>query len=115
MCDKLDNRQAFPIRWRNARHFHITSTYFWSLIVLKICCKVVRTPLSKQKVEKIEALRSRPRRRPDWSDMMKEVESGRKLKHVQCNDRSAPVLPQMKAKGQVNKQFLKSKVKQREH
>ena len=33
--------------------------------------------------------RTRPRRRPDWSEMMKEVESGRKLKHVVCNDRYA--------------------------
>ncbi|XP_065201856.1 coiled-coil domain-containing protein 102A-like isoform X2 [Planococcus citri] len=61
---------------------------------------VVRTPLTQEKAAKIEALRSRPRRRPDWSDMMKEVESGKKLKHVQCNDRSAPVLPEAKAKDQ---------------
>lgn len=67
--------------------------------------KVVRKPISKEKAAKLEALKSRPRRRPDWSDMMKEVESGRKLKHVQCNDRSAPVLPDMKAKGQVNNIF----------
>lgn len=31
--------------------------------------------------------RTRPRRRPDWSEMMKEVESGKKLRHVECNDR----------------------------
>lgn len=40
----------------------------------------------------LEKLKNRPRRRPDWSDMMKEVESGRKLKHVTCNDRSNPIL-----------------------
>lgn len=72
--------------------------------------KVVQKPLTKEKAAKLEALRSRPRRRPDWSDMMKEVESGKKLKHVQCNDRSAPVLPQMKAKGQVNKQYVHRKL-----
>lgn len=40
----------------------------------------------------MEKLKSRPRRRPDWSDMMKEVESGRKLRHVETNDRSKPIL-----------------------
>lgn len=40
----------------------------------------------------MERLKTRPRRRPDWSDMMKEVETGRKLKHVVCNDRSQPIL-----------------------
>lgn len=40
----------------------------------------------------MERLKNRPRKRPDWSDMMKEVESGRKLRHVQCNDRSQPIL-----------------------
>ncbi|CAH1393531.1 unnamed protein product [Nezara viridula] len=57
-------------------------------------------PISKEKEVKLEALRSRPRRRPDWTDMMKEVEKGIKLNHVKCNDRSAPVLPKTKTKGQ---------------
>lgn len=48
--------------------------------------------LSVKGKETLEKLKSRPRRRPDWSDMMKEVESGRKLRHVQCNDRSNPIL-----------------------
>ncbi|XP_045517209.1 trichohyalin [Pieris brassicae] len=48
--------------------------------------------LDSEKLKKIEQLRSRPRRRPDWSDMMKEVEEGRKLKHVVCNDRSSPII-----------------------
>lgn len=43
--------------------------------------------LSEKQKANIEKLKSRPRHRPDWSEMMKEVESGRKLKHVQCNDR----------------------------
>ncbi|RZF41199.1 hypothetical protein LSTR_LSTR011580 [Laodelphax striatellus] len=59
-----------------------------------------KKPISKEKEAKLEALRSRPRRRPDWTDMMKEVEQGAKLKHVECNDRSAPILPEAKAKGQ---------------
>lgn len=48
--------------------------------------------ISEKGKETLEKLKSRPRRRPDWSDMMKEVESGRKLRHVECNDRSNPIL-----------------------
>uniref|UniRef100_A0A1B6CSA5 WH2 domain-containing protein n=1 Tax=Clastoptera arizonana TaxID=38151 RepID=A0A1B6CSA5_9HEMI len=59
-----------------------------------------KKPITAEKAAKLDSLRSRPRRRPDWTDMMKEVERGQKLKHVQCNDRSAPVLPESKAKGQ---------------
>lgn len=58
------------------------------------------TVMTPAKANKLEALRSRPRRRPDWTDMMKEVESGKKLRHVECNDRSAPIIPQEKTKGQ---------------
>lgn len=58
-----------------------------------------KKPMSESKSEKLEALKSRPRKRPDWGAMMKEVESGnRKLKHVQCNDRSSPLLPKVKVK-----------------
>ncbi|XP_076620393.1 uncharacterized protein LOC143341385 isoform X2 [Colletes latitarsis] len=49
-------------------------------------------PLSKTQHQKLEMLKSRPRKRPDWASMMKEVESGRTLRHVQCNDRSAPLI-----------------------
>ncbi|KAG7206878.1 hypothetical protein KM043_000778 [Ampulex compressa] len=49
-------------------------------------------PLSTTQQQKIEMLRSRPRKRPDWASMMKEVESGKRLRHVQCNDRSAPLI-----------------------
>ncbi|XP_015512527.2 DNA ligase 1 isoform X1 [Neodiprion lecontei] len=49
-------------------------------------------PLSEKQQKVIEALKSRPRKRPDWACMMKEVESGKKLKKVKCNDRSAPIL-----------------------
>ena len=51
-----------------------------------------KKPISEKHKQMLEKLKTRPRRRPDWSDMMKEVESGRKLKHVQCNDRSSPIL-----------------------
>ncbi|CAB3246201.1 unnamed protein product [Arctia plantaginis] len=51
-----------------------------------------KAPVDPAKLKKLESLRSRPRRRPDWSDMMKEVEEGKKLKHVVCNDRSSPII-----------------------
>jgi hypothetical protein len=60
-------------------------------------------PISESKAEKLEALKSRPRKRPDWGAMMKEVELGsRRLKHVQCNDRSSPLLPRVKVKDRVS-------------
>lgn len=49
-------------------------------------------PLNDTQMEKLEALKSRPRKRPDWASMMKEVESGKRLRHVKCNDRSAPLI-----------------------
>ncbi|KOB77271.1 Sarcomere length short [Operophtera brumata] len=51
-----------------------------------------KAPVDPEKLKKLESLRSRPRRRPDWSDMMKEVEEGKKLKKVVCNDRSQPII-----------------------
>lgn len=48
--------------------------------------------ISDKQKQTLEKLKIRPRRRPDWSDMMKEVESGRKLRHVETNDRSKPIL-----------------------
>ncbi|XP_028159377.1 DNA ligase 1 isoform X6 [Ostrinia furnacalis] len=51
-----------------------------------------KAPVDPTKLKRLEQLRSRPRKRPDWSDMMKEVEQGRKLKHVVCNDRSNPII-----------------------
>lgn len=73
------------------------------IIILNIITE--KPSISSEKIAKLDSLRSRPRRRPDWTDMMKEVEQGQKLKHVQCNDRSAPVLPISKAKGQVSSNF----------
>ncbi|XP_076237418.1 uncharacterized protein LOC143181090 isoform X2 [Calliopsis andreniformis] len=49
-------------------------------------------PLSTEQQQKLEMLKSRPRKRPDWASMMKEVESGKTLRHVKCNDRSAPLI-----------------------
>ena len=46
-----------------------------------------KQPISAKQQQVIDKLKSRPRRRPDWSEMMKEVESKRNLRHVQCNDR----------------------------
>ncbi|XP_021182484.3 DNA ligase 1 isoform X2 [Helicoverpa armigera] len=51
-----------------------------------------KAPVDPAKLKRLEQLRSRPRRRPDWTDMMKEVEQGKKLKHVVCNDRSSPII-----------------------
>lgn len=62
-----------------------------------------KNSLDPAKLRKIEQLKSRPRKRPDWSDMMKEVEQGKKLKHVVCNDRSSPIISRtavVKNKGQ---------------
>lgn len=73
--------------------------------------KAPQKPISKEKAMKLESLRSRPRRRPDWTDMMKEVEQGVKLKRVKCNDRSAPILPKTKTKGQ----FVYDSEKQNAH
>lgn len=51
-----------------------------------------KKPMTEKQKEVIERLKIRPRKRPDWSDMMKEVESGIRLKHIKCNDRSSPIL-----------------------
>lgn len=61
--------------------------------------------LSEKQKETLNKLKTRPRRRPDWSDMMAEVEQGRKLKHVQCNDRSQPILT-CKSMAKVDGQFI---------
>ncbi|XP_012288033.1 trichohyalin isoform X2 [Orussus abietinus] len=49
-------------------------------------------PLTNSQEKTLEMLKSRPRKRPDWASMMKEVESGKVLRHVKCNDRSAPLI-----------------------
>lgn len=62
----------------------------------------------------IEKLKSRPRRRPDWSDMMKEVEEGRKLRHVTCNDRSNPIL-KTDSIAKIDDQFIFESEKDNKH
>lgn len=64
-----------------------------------------KKPISDKQKQVIEKLKIRPRRRPDWSDMMKEVESGKKLKHVECNDRSKPIL-KSETITNINNQFI---------
>ncbi|XP_071863997.1 uncharacterized protein isoform X1 [Bombus fervidus] len=49
-------------------------------------------PLNDTQQQQLEMLKQRPRKRPDWASMMKEVESGKRLRHVKCNDRSAPLI-----------------------
>ncbi|ODN01999.1 hypothetical protein Ocin01_04688, partial [Orchesella cincta] len=51
------------------------------------------------KQAKIELLRKSSRKRPDWGCMMKEIEKGRALNKVQCNDRSKPMLSRLKSRG----------------
>ena len=47
-----------------------------------------KKPISDKHKQVLDKLKTRPRKRPDWSEMMKEVEdSNRRLKHVDCNDR----------------------------
>lgn len=64
-----------------------------------------RKELSDKKKATLDKLRIRPRKRPDWSDMMKEVEQGRKLRHVECNDRSKPILTS-KSITKISDQFV---------
>ena len=52
-------------------------------------------------IAQLERYKKTPRKRPDWASMMKEIESGKKLKRVETNDRSRPILPKAKAKGKV--------------
>ncbi|KAL1489460.1 hypothetical protein ABEB36_014350 [Hypothenemus hampei] len=56
-----------------------------------------KKPLSNKQTKKLELLKSRPKVRPDWSATLKEIEGGKKLRHVECNDRSNPILPEGKA------------------
>lgn len=63
--------------------------------------KLIETkPLTPKKAAVLEQLKSRPKTRPDWTAMLKEIEGSKKLKHVECNDRSKPLLPKAKEKGQ---------------
>ncbi|XP_030242952.1 glutamic acid-rich protein isoform X5 [Drosophila navojoa] len=70
--------------------------------------------LSETQKQTLEKLKSRPRRRPDWSEMMKEVESGKKLRHVACNDRSQPILT-CKSMTKVDDKFIYETEKDNSH
>ncbi|XP_032589336.2 DNA ligase 1-like [Drosophila mojavensis] len=70
--------------------------------------------LSETQKQTLEKLKSRPRRRPDWSGMMKEVESGKKLRHVACNDRSQPILT-CKSMTKVDDKFIYETEKDNSH
>ena len=52
-----------------------------------------------------DSFRKKPAKRPDWNDLMKEIEAYRYghqgLNKVHTNDRSKPILPQNKRGGQV--------------
>jgi len=55
------------------------------------------------KNDRIEQLKKRPTKRPDWNDLMQEIEKYRckagLLKKTVCNDRSTPMLSKSKVKG----------------
>ncbi|XP_032596627.1 glutamic acid-rich protein isoform X5 [Drosophila grimshawi] len=70
--------------------------------------------LTDSQKQRIEKLKTRPRRRPDWSEMMKEVESGKKLRHVACNDRSQPILT-CKSMTKVDDKFIYETEKDNSH
>ncbi|KAJ8916616.1 hypothetical protein NQ315_000261, partial [Exocentrus adspersus] len=56
-----------------------------------------KKPLNESQKKRLDKLRSRPKTRPDWNNLLQEIESKKKLKHVVCNDRSQPLLPEAKA------------------
>merc|ERR1719193_1541913 len=53
--------------------------------------------------DRVEALKKRPTKRPDWNDLMQEIEKYRvkagMLNKVVTNDRSKPMLSKSKVKG----------------
>lgn len=53
--------------------------------------------ITQKQAKKLDLLRARPKVRPDWSQTLKEIEGGKKLRHVECNDRSQPLIPEAKA------------------
>jgi len=60
-------------------------------------------PPKKAKSDRVEALKKRPTKRPDWNDLMQEIEKYRvkagMLNKVVTNDRSKPMLSKSKVKG----------------
>lgn len=64
-------------------------------------------PPKKAKSDRVEALKKRPTKRPDWNDLMQEIEKYRvkagMLNKVVTNDRSKPMLSKSKVKGVVSR------------
>ena len=65
------------------------------------------TGISSAKSEKLEQLKKKPAKRPDWNDLMKEIgqfKSGTRgiLNKTSTNDRSKPMLSKTKVKGVVS-------------
>ena len=68
---------------------------------------VYTSGISSAKSEKLEQLKKKPAKRPDWNDLMKEIgqfRSGTRgiLNKAQTNDRSKPMLSKTKVKGVVS-------------
>ena len=66
--------------------------------------------MSSVKSEKLEQLKKKPAKRPDWNDLMKEIGQYRAgsrglLKKIISNDRSKPILSGHKVKGVVSKYY----------
>ena len=71
------------------------------------------TGISSAKSEKLEQLKKKPAKRPDWNDLMKEIgqfKSGTRgiLNKTSTNDRSKPMLSKTKVKGVVSTYVLAS-------
>ena len=63
--------------------------------------------VSSLKSEKLEQLKKKPAKRPDWNDLMKEIGQFRGgsrglLNKIVSNDRSEPMLSKHKVKGVVS-------------
>lgn len=68
---------------------------------------VYTSGISSAKSEKLEQLKKKPAKRPDWNDLMKEIgqfRSGTRgiLNKAQTSDRSKPMLSKTKVKGVVS-------------
>ena len=73
--------------------------------LLKLNYSLFLLSAKARKLSRIENLKRRPTKRPDWNELMKEIESVRngvvRLRKTQSNDRSQPVLSKVKVQGQV--------------
>ena len=92
---------------------------YWGETLIKISTQffVLKNPIflvneidasRARKLEKLDRLKKRPEKRPDWNELMKEIDSFRpgsssqKLNKVACNDRSKPMLTKTKIQGKVH-------------